>query len=116
MPIEYATVPSTIRSFLPLTVTVWFVFQFAEVKVRVVVLVISPSVASLQVNVKETSSVGCEFSFMVKVAVARFSDVGLLIADTVTPATSLSILVTYTSSGFTSLYPESGSVEALLVI
>ena len=78
-------------------------------------LVTSPSVKSELESVNTTSFTGCVFNFMVNVAVPRFSVVGLLIVETITPATSLSIFtaVTFVAAAFSN--PEASSVEALFI-
>ena len=60
-----------------------------------------PSVGSLEDKLMVTFAVGCEFNFIVNVAVPPASVVTKpLVGVTVTPATSLSRLVTETSDAF----------------
>ncbi len=70
--------PSTRSSLAPVTVTVCAVFQFAAVKVSVVVLSV-PSVASSPLRVTVTSAVGALSSFTVNVLVAPASVVSKLV-------------------------------------
>ena len=89
--------PSSRSSSTPVTVTVWAMFQLAAVKVRLAggdgafgrVAGARPIV---------TSAVGWLFSTTVNVAVPPASVVSPLIAETVIPAVSLSVLVTATSA------------------
>jgi hypothetical protein len=101
--IEYTMSPSSTKSFTPVTVTVCATLQFADVNVRLAAETV-PSVVLLLLSPTLTFAVGWLANTTVNVAVPPASvvvspDVGL----TVTPAVSLSILVTETSDGFSPL-------------
>ena len=92
--------PSTMESLTPVTVTVWAVFQFAVVKVRVSVLR-EFSVASLPVNETVTFAVGSASRTTVKVevppasVVRRFPEPSLVpVWSMVMPLVSLSVFLT----------------------
>src|SRR5438876_898754 len=91
--------PSATKSFTPVTVTVWGVFQFADVNVRLAGATV-PSAVLLDEIPTETLAVGCELSTTVNVAVPPASVVVRPeVGETVTPAVSLSVLLTETSDG-----------------
>ena len=83
-------VPSTKSSSTPVTVTVWAVSQFADVKVNELVTVASP--VSAEVMSITTSDVGSASKTTVKVSVDPVSAtvVDPLDSATVNPAVSLS--------------------------
>ncbi len=96
--IAYATLPSTTKSFTPVTVTVCAVFQFAGVNITEAGATV-PSVKSLDESPIATLAVGWLVSAIVNVAVPPPSvvvrpEIGI----TVIPAVSLSVLVTPTSA------------------
>ena len=87
--------PSTRSSFTPVTVTVWAMSQFADVKVRVdgetVASPVSPEVTSIT-----TSVAGWASNTTVKVSVDPVSAISVELLDSATenPATSSSVVVT----------------------
>ncbi len=94
-----ATSPSSTSSSTPVTVTVWAVSQFADVKTTSAGLTVPSDVSEL-VRVTVTVAVGWELRTTVKLAVPPASvvtkpDVGL----TVTPALSLSLIVPVALAG-----------------
>ena len=92
----YATAPSTMVSWTPVTVTVWGVWALADVNVSEVGLT-APSVVSLLVSGTVTSAVGTVFSRTVNVAVPPASVVvSPPVGVTVKPGVSLSTMVTST--------------------
>ncbi len=80
-------------------VTVWIPLQFVGVNVRLAGETVPSEVSELLTAIV-TSAVGSLIRLIVKVACPPSSVVLPLIFPTVTPATSLSILITDTSSGF----------------
>ena len=95
----YATVPSSIESCTPVSVTVCAVCALTEVNVRLEGDTV-PSPVSLEDSPIVTSEIGSVFSFTVNDARPPASVVvGPLVGVTVTPATSSSMFVTDTSSG-----------------
>ena len=94
--IEYAMSPSSTASSTPVTVTTRARFQFAAVKVSDETDTV-PSVPSAEAIEIVTSAVGWLVSTTLNVAVPPASVVLPLIAETMTPAVSLSRLVTATS-------------------
>ncbi|MBA2699405.1 MAG: hypothetical protein H0U61_11660 [Nocardioidaceae bacterium] len=90
------TLPSATASATPRTVTVWLVFQGALVNTSGDDVCTVPSVVSVLAIAIDTSAVGSLVRRTVKVAVARPSLVAFEIADTTTPAVSLSTLVALT--------------------
>ena len=98
--IAYATLPSTMKSSTPVTVTVCALFQFADVNVTGDGATVPSAVFEL-LNPTVTLAVGCEVSTTVNVAVPPASVVVRpLVGLTVIPAASLSVFVTDTSLGF----------------
>ena len=87
--------PSTITSSIPVTVTVWAVFQLALVKVKVALSTV-PSPVSPLVTSKTTSVRGSLSNTTVKVAVVPVSSVLPEMAEVVKEAVSSSSLVTAT--------------------
>ena len=99
-----------------MSVTVWAVFQLAAVKVRLAGETV-PSAVLPDERPIVTLAVGCELSTTVKVAVPPASvvvrpDVGV----TVSPAVSLSVLVTKTLAGSRPSYLASALLAAAVVI
>ena len=98
--IRYARAPSATVSSTPVTVTFCGAFQSVTVKTRRAGLTV-PSVMSELRMAMVTSAFGCALSTTLNCAVAPFSLVARPgAANTVTPAVSLSKLMTGTSSGF----------------
>src|SRR5690554_191729 len=101
--IVYTTSPSTTLSSTPVTVMVCGSSQFVVVKISNDGLTV-PSLVSLLERVINTSSVGWLFSTTVNWAVPPASVVtSPAVGLTVIPGLSLSVLVTLTSAGSTSL-------------
>ena len=90
------TVPSTRSSSAPVTVTVWAVSQFADVKVSEEVTVASP--VSEETMSNTTSDNGSALSTTVNVSVppASVTPVDPSVSATVNPATSSSVVDTET--------------------
>ena len=89
-------VPSMMSSSAPVTVTVWAVSQFAEVKVNALVTVASP--VSLEEIERTTSESGSASKTTVNVSVVPDSStlVDPSVSAIVNPATSSSVVVTET--------------------
>jgi len=84
---------------MPVTTTVWAIFQLELLKVKLV-LTILPSVNLELVKGRVTVAVGALPNLTVKLAVPPLSVVLPLIAETISPAVSSSVTVTVTSAGF----------------
>ena len=109
--------PSSTSSFTPVTATGCATLQLPLVKTSGVAETV-PSVTSLDATEIDTSAVGSESSTMVKVSSPVPASVVIrpAVCDTVTPAVSLSTLVTLTSSGSTLSYVPSVDVEAAVTM
>src|SRR5439155_1031382 len=100
----YATSPSSIRSFTPVTVTLCATFQFAAVNVTDDVEIV-PSPGLLLDSPMVTLTVGWLVSTTVKFAVPPASVVvSPLVGETLIDAVSLSIFVSATFAGSRPLY------------
>ena len=104
MTIVYGWLPSATASSTPVTVTVWALFQFAVVKVRLAGLTV-PSVVSLLESPIVTLAVGWVLQHHREAGRAPASVVTRpLTGFTVIPGEgSLSVFVTATSAGFSPL-------------
>ena len=85
--------PSDAESSIPVTVTVWVVSQFEEVKVSAVGETVVSPVSALD-SENTTLPVGSESRTTVNVAVEPFSDTDAVVPDRVKPAVSSSTTVT----------------------
>ncbi len=99
-------------SSTPVTLITCGAIQLSDVNVTLSGITV-PSDASLLVKPITTSPVGGEPSAIVKLVISPLSEVSRPVAGIkITPAVSLSLLVTSSSGGFSPLYLESELVAA----